>query len=253
MIHEIYANDLVNSLKTTIRKKKTFDKCDHIISISKSTKNDLINLFGIESSKISVVHLGVDLDLYKNSDKNNHIMNAPYILYVGSRDSYKNFKGFIKACSISNQIKNKVKIVAFGGGRFSNCELEMFKSYGFKNNNIINLFGDDNLLSSLYSNALCFVYPSLYEGFGLPPLEAMAAKCPVVTSNSSSMPEVVNDAGIYFDPNNIEEMAEAIEKVIHDKEVSKNLVKAGLDNIKHFSWNKCSVKTFNVYKKLTGM
>lgn len=252
MIHEIFKNDLNNSSKTTKRKKKTFDNCDHIISISQSTKNDMVNLLGVESSKITVIHLGVDLELFQSSSRYKNIINEPYILYVGSRNTYKNFNGFIKACAISRQIKNKVNIVAFGGGSFTSSELEMFKNYGLDNTKILHLSGDDNLLSSLYSNALCFVYPSLYEGFGLPPLEAMAAKCPVVSSNTSSMPEVVNNAGIYFDPTNIEEMSLAIETVIHDNILSEKLINAGLENIKDFSWNKCSIKTLDLYKKLTN-
>jgi glycosyltransferase involved in cell wall biosynthesis len=92
----------------------------------------------------------------------------------------------------------------------------------------------------------------LYEGFGLPPLEAMAAECPVVSSNTSSMPEVINKAGVYFNPNDIDEMCSAIETVILDKDLRSRLINLGLENIKLFSWQKCAFETLNIYKKITG-
>ena len=112
--------------------------------------------------------------------------------------------------------------------------------------------GNDEILASLYASAICLVFPSLYEGFGLPPLEAMAAKCPVVCSNTSSMPEVINDAGIYFNPNSLEEMRSAIESIITDEELRDNIITLGLQNIKNFSWQKCADETLDIYQKVTG-
>ena len=143
-------------------------------------------------------------------------------------------------------------IVAFGGGEFTSRELFEINELGFKDGFVQQLEGSDEILASLYSNAICFVYPSLYEGFGLPPLEAMAAGCPVVSSNTSSIPEVVNKAAVYFDPNNIDEMCSAIEMVVLDESIRSKLVQLGLENIKLFSWQKCAIETLDIYKKITG-
>jgi glycosyltransferase involved in cell wall biosynthesis len=252
MIHELFNGQFPSQDKTTQWKKKTFDRVDHIISISHSTKKDLIELFGIDETKISVVHLGVDLNAFQQPKIENHFKDQSFILYVGSRGGYKNFDGFLKACARSNVIKNKIKIVAFGGGLFSSEEISRINALGFQHGFVQHVGGSDELLASLYASALCFVYPSLYEGFGLPPLEAMAAKCPVLSSNTSSMPEVINQAGVYFDPYNIDEMCSIIETVVLDENLRYELVQLGLKNIKLFSWHKCANETLEIYKKLTG-
>ena len=252
MIHELFSDQFSPRDKTTHWKKKTFERVDHIISISHNTKRDLIELFDIDESKISIAYHGVDLKAFQQPKIKNQFTNQPYILYVGSRGGYKNFDGLLKACAVSNVIKNKIKIVAFGGGRFTSQEISKIKALGFTDGFVQQVGGSDEVLASLYANALCFVYPSLYEGFGLPPLEAMAAECPVVSSNTSSMPEVVNQAGVYFNPNNSDEMCAAIEMVIADEALRSKLIQLGLENIKHFSWQKCATETLEIYKKLTG-
>ena len=167
-------------------------------------------------------------------------------------DSDFSFDGLLKACAISNVIKNKIKIVAFGGGRFSSQEILNINEFGFKDGFVQQVGGNDEVLASLYANALCFIYPSLYEGFGLPPLEAMAGGCPVISSNSSSMPEVVNNAGLYFDPCDLDDMRNAIETVCFSSELRAKLIKAGNENVKKFSWDKCAQKTLAIYEKLAG-
>jgi len=248
MIHELYSEQFSAKDKTTERKKKAFDRVDHIISISHNTKSDLINIFGIDESKISVIHLGVNIDAFQISKNQTIFSNQQYILYVGARSGYKNFKGVLEACSKSKIIKNKIKIIAFGGGSFNKNELQRIYELGFNEGMVEQISGDDQLLSILYTNALCFVYPSLYEGFGLPPLEAMAAKCPVVSSNTSSMPEVINQAGIYFDPLNTDEIIFTLERVITDSNLRSNLIQQGLKNIQKFTWEKCAIQTLQSYK-----
>ena len=252
MIHELYSSNFPSKDKTTYLKKKTFKRVDHIISISSNTKKDLVKLFNIDESKISVVHLGVDLNIFEQYTSSKLKSVTPYILFVGARGEYKNFSGFLKACSSSAIIKNKINILAFGGGDFSKEELLMIEKLGFNDGVIQHVSGDDRALAGFYANALCFVYPSIYEGFGLPPLEAMASGCPVISSNSSSMPEVINNAGEYFDPNIKEEMIYAIEKVITSESRQKELIELGKKNAKLFSWKKCSDETLKIYEKFTG-
>lgn len=149
MIHELFSDQFSPRDKTTQWKKKTFERVDHIISISHNTKRDLIELFGIDQSKISIVHHGVDLKAFQQPKIDNKYKDQSYVLYVGSRGGYKNFDGLLKACSRSVFIKNKVKIVAFGGGRFNSHELGLIKKLGFKAGFVEQVGGTDELLASL--------------------------------------------------------------------------------------------------------
>jgi glycosyltransferase involved in cell wall biosynthesis len=252
MIHEIFPEYFPARDQTTKRKKAAFSRVDHIISVSENTKRDLIDLFGIAEDKISVVHLGVDLSAFMNTSFISNNTSKPYILYVGSRHGYKNFDGFVKAFASSERLKSDFDIVAFGGGSFTNHENVLFKRCGLRHTQIRQISGDDQKLASLYSKAYVFVYPSLYEGFGLPPLEAMASGCPVVSSNTSSMPEVIRDSGEYFIPSAIEDMRSAIERVVYSGQRRSELISLGYENINDFSWQMCAKKTLDVYKKVVG-
>jgi glycosyltransferase involved in cell wall biosynthesis len=156
----------------------------------------------------------------------------------------------LKAVSSSPALKNAFDVVAFGGGAFNAAEQEIIAQLGFEPNTVRQLFGGDHVLGQLYAQARAFVYPSVYEGFGLPPLEAMAHDCPVVTSNSSSMPEVVGDAGEYFDPIDIEAQAQAIESVVFDEQRRGQLIAAGRQRLPLFSWERCASETQVVYQKV---
>ncbi len=251
MVPELF-KDFFEKDETPIKKLRTLKRVDHIFSVSHNTKKDLMELLGINKSKISVVHLGVDLDIFKNHNKEKLNLSQPYILYVGSRKGYKNFNRFLKACSNSIILKNKIKILVFGGEYFDFNELSNIKNLGFSDGNVEHVTGDDKKLAMLYANALCLVYPSLYEGFGLPPLEAMASGCPVVASNTSSMPEIINNAGEFFNPYDIEEIQYAIESLILSNSRREQLILLGYKNIKLFSWSKCAEESLNIYKNLVG-
>ena len=129
-------------------------------------------------------------------------------------------------------------------------ELEEISVLGFLEDQVIQKSGDDDLLGSLYSTARSFVYPSLYEGFGIPPLEAMANQCPVISSKTSSMPEVIGEAAEYFDPTDTDDMKRAIEDVVYSDSYIKKLRQSGKERLTTFSWNKCSRETLNIYKKV---
>ena len=252
MIHELYPEMFSIPDNTTRLKKDTISRVDHIISISESTKRDLIKIFDIEESKISVIHHGVDSSLFENIPGNIKTSEKPYLLYVGTRAGYKNFNGFLKAVASSSLLKKNFDLIAVGN-KFTPIEYKFISSLGFKDSQVRQVpHLTDFHLAQFYSHASAFIFPSLYEGFGLPPLEAMSAGCPVISSNTSSMPEVVRDAAIYFNPYDTEEMASAIEKVVFSEDLKKQLVMLGYENIKNFSLNKCASKTREVYSKLTG-
>lgn len=251
MIHEKFPANFSLRDPAVKYKKLTVGRADHVICISHSTKNDLCAMFNVPEDKISVVHHGFEKfgtypHLFISRDKE----VRPFLLYVGSRGGYKNFEGMLKAVSSSSRLKSTFDVVAFGGGAFSAAEQSMITQFGFGPDAVRQVGGGDDMLGRLYAQARAFVYPSIYEGFGLPPLEAMAHDCPVVTSSSSSMPEVVGDAGEYFDPIDIEAQAQAIERVVFDEHRRSQLIEAGRLRLPLFSWDRCASETQAVYKKV---
>lgn len=251
MIHEIFPDNFSKRDRTTFNKKKSVDRAKHIICISNNTKRDLVEILGINEDKISVVYLGYELSKYQKKPKDFYEKtDKHYLLYVGSRNGYKNFNNFLEGYCLSPYLRNNLSIICFGGGKFSKEEIDNISKYNLSSNSIVYVEGDDALLSSLYQNASVFVYPSLYEGFGLPPLEAMAHDCPVACSNTGSISEVVESAGCFFDPNDPQSISKAIESILLDDSLRKNLINYGRERLKMFSWKKCAEDTLDVYRKV---
>ena len=230
-------------------KKAAIDRADRLICISEQTKSDLIEYMGIDPGKISVVYLGHSGFPIPNPMET--VSNErPYFLYVGNREGYKNFELFVRAFASCSAL-NKLRIVCFGGGRFTLEELKLFASLNLDAERVHQINGDDSVLANLYANAELFVYPSLYEGFGIPPLEAMSCNCPVACSNTSSIPEVVGNAAAYFDPTSLDSMKDSMCKILDDSEFRSTLVARGVERVKLFSWEKCSRETLDVYRSVT--
>ena len=235
---------------TALAKRNSVERADHIICISENTKKDLIDILNVDPNKITVIYHGFSLN---NCSGRPTCLNSskPYILFVGNRGGYKNFERLIQAYSNSSRLKNNFGMLCFGGGQFTNAERKEMSSVGLDEHSIQWASGDDSALKSYYQNASVFVYPSLYEGFGIPLLEAMALGCPVACSNSSSMPEVVGNAAELFDPYESESIAKALETILFSTENSQSLIQRGRERVKSFSWNICSEKTKQVYLSLT--
>lgn len=251
MIHEKFASDFSVNDPTTKYKCFAVSRADHVICISHSTKHDLCELFDVSPEKVSVVYHGFDNFTAANDlTAFACVDNRPYLLYVGNRGGYKNFERMLRAVASCAMIKKELDVVAFGGGAFGAKEHKLILSLGFRPGAVRQIAGGDNLLATLYRGARAFVFPSLYEGFGLPPLEAMAQDCPVITSNTSSMPEVVGLAGEYFDPIDIDAQAEAIRKVVFDEKRRKQLIVAGRFRLNDFSWKRCAEETQQVYRNI---
>ena len=248
MIHELFPSYFPRQKKLSEIKKNAVERADHIICISENTRKDLIELFKIPEEKTSVIYLGFDF-----KDKNNFKLKQPkekIILFVGDRSGYKNFKNLVIAYARNKELKTRFKLVAFGGGPFSYGEKEFFKEIGLSKNNIMHEKGNDQKLIEYYKNSSIFVYPSFYEGFGIPPLEAMSLGCPVACSNAPGIKEVVSDAGVYFDPYSVDSISKTIQSILQDDSLRKVLIKKGEKRIKKFSWEKCSLETYNLYKRL---
>ena len=228
-------------------KKKLFEKVDLIICIFKNTKKDLQQEYSIDASKISVVHLAVN----KNKVfRERSLKTRPFILYVGSRQRYKNFINAIKSYARSSKLKLDFDFVCFGVGNFSKVEEDLFRKLSLDRSRIHYFEGDQLDLNYFYHKARVFIFPSLYEGFGIPLLEAMNMECPIICSDTSCFPEIVNDAAILFNPTDVELLTFKLEKLIYDDQLLLNLKKKGNKNLNNYSWNKCSDETEKLYKKI---
>lgn len=235
-------------------------KARKIIAVSKYTKHDLVTYLGIPEEKIEVIYQGVDLENFKpESEKTRRRKNSPYLLYVGAEIPRKNFAGILKAFKSlkADHVFRNFKLVKVGNAssgwsreKYRNQSLDLVKTLGLENEVIFTGFVDKKELVSYYAGAECFVFPSFYEGFGLPPLEAMACGCPVVTSNSSSLPEVMGNAGLLVDPHNVDEIVAAITKVLTNGYLRNSLRRAGLERAKQFSWQKTAEATLRVYQEV---
>ena len=237
---------------------KGIKRATRIIVVSQATKNDLMHYLGIPDERISVVYLGIDHRLFRPVP--HRIYDTPYILFVGSEHPQKNLAGLVKAF---NQLKreprfNDLKLVKVGtaGGQeadFRGQTMETIDALDISQEVIFADFVPEADLPAYYSGAEVFVLPSLYEGFGFPPLEAMACGCPVITSNTSSLPEVVGEAGIMVNPYDTDSLVEAIRRVLTDDKLRDDMIRKGLEQAKKFSWEKTAQQTQEVYNKVAEL
>jgi len=253
MIYETYPELFSADNKIARQKKILAQKAEKIIAISENTKKDIIKFIGINEDKILVIHLGNSINRQENNLKINTdlLKKLPekYILFVGNRASYKNFNNFSKALIPLFKINKKLNAVCAGGGEFSDKEINFFKTF-----NITDKFRqysvNDSDMTLLYKNALVFVFPSLYEGFGLPILEAFNCGCPVAASNRGSLPEIAGNAAAYFNPEDISSITDAINNIIADDGTKEKMKKNGFEQLKKFSWEKTAEKTLDVYNSI---
>jgi glycosyltransferase involved in cell wall biosynthesis len=249
MVHELFPKMFHRFNYTSYAKKKSCQRADRIIAISESTKKDLINIFDIPSEKIEVTYLGSNF-FDKFSRINPYKHQAPYILFVGTRGLYKNFNKILEIFGRSSILSSSFNLICFGGGQFTKEEQNWISCYGLKN--IVHYkSGSDSTLAQYYAGARALVYPSLYEGFGIPLLEAMGMNCPVICSKQSSLPEVASDAAIYFDPYNIDHIQFTLENVLFDDDALKDISGKGINRCKQFTWEKTAQKTLEVYKSIS--
>lgn len=245
MTYERFSDQFPNKNRMRELKALAARRADHVVCVSENTQKDVIEFLGISKDKTSVIYHGHSFDPHLEIKP--FITDRPYILFVGKRDGYKNFDALLRVYAHSSKLSETHLLICFGGGEFSNEEHRLIKLLGVQESNIIQISGDDELLARLYDGADVFVYPSLYEGFGIPLLEAMALSCPVVCSNTSSFPEVVGDAAVFFDPNDEDSLGEAMEALIYSNELKKSLIRLGIERVKKFTWKKCASETAKRY------
>jgi len=207
-----------------------------VITVSEYSKNDIIKRLNVPGVKIEVIKCAVSDKFLKSI--NNSIPNkyGKYILAISSFSPRKNFEGIVSAFNKLNLMNTKLVMVGCESKHVNNPKLKTM----IQSNNQIIFAGNvsDDELIGLYKNACLFVFPSLYEGFGIPPLEAMACGCPCLVSNTSSLPEICGDAALFCDPYKIEDIADNINRLLNDDILRNRLVSSGLEHIKKFGWQK---------------
>jgi len=250
--------DLKTKLYFNILVQRSIKNADCIITISDSAKKDMVNYLKIEPDKIEIIYAGLDNNFIKiNSEsklknvKIKYNISKDYILHVSFISPRKNLINLIKAFDIfKKNTKEGIQLVIAGGKVWNSKKVfELVKSLKLEKDIIFTDHVPKEDLIILYSYAILFIYPSIYEGFGLPTLEAMSCGCPVITSKLSSLPEVCGDAALYINPYDVEGMAAAILNLTIDDSLKKLLIIKGFKNIKRFDWVKTAIKTLKIYER----
>lgn len=241
---------LTNRVYQKLMINKSCERADKIIAISKNTKKDIMRYTDTSEEKIKVIHHGID-PIFKEELNKGEIQEfkadndlKKRLIYGGNLGKRKNTETLIKAF---NKLELSQYQLVFTG-RNPNSETRKLSE---KNRDIKLLsYLEREELPTLYSSSDLFIYPSLYEGFGIPPLEAMACGTPVITSNTSSLPEVVGDAGIMVDPHDVDALAEEMERVLESDTLQKNMKRKGLKRVKKFSWEKAAKQVIETYQEV---
>lgn len=246
MTYELFPEFFPVNDRTRFIKKKLAHKANHIIAVSENTKKDIIEFYGINDDKISVVHHGASIS---NETKilNNKEFDFKYFLFVGIREGYKNFLFLIHSiCDI--MIHQNINLVCTGQA-FNDKEIKLFEDLNISGR-VLHKYVDNFELSSLYKNAIALIFPSLYEGFGFPIVEAFANDCPVLLSNTDCFREIAGDAALYFNPKCIDEIRSGIFNILKSDYLRKELIAKGKATLGKFSWENSATETLQVYKKV---
>lgn len=225
-------------------------KARHIITVSRFSKNDILSYFKVPSSDITVTYQSIFtgakdvVSIQKYSDK-------PYFLYVGNVYPHKNIEFLVKAFSAFKQEAGRedYQLILVGKNDYFFEKVKSFVKENKVKDVIFTGFVTDTELSSLYQDALCYVFPSLYEGVGLPPLEAMAHSTPVISSDATCMPEILSDAAIYFNPRDVNSLKEGLRHIADNPDVRKELEVRGVQQVAKYSSEQCARDTLAVYEK----
>jgi hypothetical protein len=231
-------------------------RAKRIITISENSKDDIVKFFRLLADKIMVVHLGVEErfrspDIRKEEIRRKYALPQKFILYVGNLSPHKNVQGLIKSyAALPSDMREKYKLVmgvSKSDKYFSHIgkvirEMELIQDVVFTG------FIEEKDLPAVYNMGSLFAFPSFYEGFGLPPLEAMACGCPVVSSNTSSMPEVLGDAALFFNPYHVEEMSLAIKQMLEDDNLRNKFRQKGLERAKFFTFEKMANRILDIFE-----
>jgi glycosyltransferase involved in cell wall biosynthesis len=246
--HERFPEMFRNTRKVIQAKRKLYAEADAIISVSEFSRQELISYYDLDPGKIFTVYHGFEpfaLDSSKSDQGSRPI--RPYLLFVGFRRTYKNFD-FLLESYAESKLLNHYDLVTVGGGEFSSDELKEIKRLGL-DGKVQNLQDVSEVhLAGLYRKAALFVYPSLSEGFGFPPLEAMSQGCPVLASQSSCIPEICGDAAFYFDPTDRSDCIRNLEHALASDASRSIMRERGFQQVKKYQWDETANATYEVYR-----
>jgi glycosyltransferase involved in cell wall biosynthesis len=231
-------------------KRRQYAEADAIICVSESSRRDLLQFYGVDRAKTRVIHHGLARLQGSEAAAAELRGQAPgeYLLFVGRRAAYKNFNGLLRAFRATGLHKSML-LLAAGGGPLTSEERALAEELGVASSLVVLPQMADTLLAEAYAGATLFVYPSWCEGFGFPPLEAMAAGCPALVSNTSSLPEICQDAPFYFNPQNEGSFERALLEAMNDDKARQRARERGTRVAARYSWQKCGAETLALYRE----
>ena len=250
-VHDLIPELIYKDWRTRHNRKQVLRRANAIIAVSENTKRDLLRLYDVPEEKIRVIYHGFTPSVAPSEsavceETVADFQRSPYILFVGKRNGYKNFEWFVRA--VAPLLRDGLRLICTGS-KFTDTERRLFASVHIEKV-VEQRFLNDAELRAAYANAVAFVYPSLYEGFGIPILEAFDAGCPVILSRASCFPEVAGDAALYFEPCDDKTLRDNIMALANDKNLRTQMIAKGLSRRATFSWSTCAEQTASVYKSL---
>lgn len=243
MIYEIFFPEEKKSIDW---KRQAVEAADSIVTVSETTRRDVLRFYDLDPSQVEVIHLGAPSILTGEPIVSPH---ARYVLYIGNRTAYKNYSAFVEGLAPLLKRDPSLNVVCGGGPPFNQGELRDIEKLGI-GRQVRHVMVTEESLPELYRNALAFVFPSLYEGFGLPALEAMANLCPAILSDRASLPEVGGSAALYFDPEDSDGMRSVVESVIYDQDCRADMVRRGRARAAEFPWDRTADEYKAIYREL---
>lgn len=249
-VHDLIPEMIGKSLRVRKNRKQVLERADAVIAVSENTKKDILRLYDISEEKIHVIYHGylshIGEEDVRNLPIRDLVPESPYIVFVGKRGGYKNFNWFLQ--SIVPLLRKGLGLICTGLP-FSHDEQLMLERARVSDRVWQKFYSDDEM-EFVLGQALAFVYPSAYEGFGIPILDAFANRCPVILSRASCFPEVAGDAALYFDLGDTIGLQDQILKLLKNRSLRQDLIEKGMRRKSLFSWEKCVVQTVAVYHKV---
>ena len=244
-VHDLIPEMLQGNKRVARCRAQLLREASHVIAVSENTKRDVVSLYGIPKEKISVIYHG-----YMPSKNTSSAMMDdipwPYLLFVGKRAGYKNFRFFIEA--VAPILREKGIGLFCTGSAFTDNEKTMLAKLGVEKK-VMQRFVSDSELTALFANATAFVYPSVYEGFGIPILDAFNSGCPVILSNCSCFPEVAGDAALYFDKGDAVSLRTNVVELMKESVLRGELIDKGHKRLASFSWERCALEVSELYRQ----
>lgn len=232
------------------RKRRLYQRADGILCVSEASRADLLHYYDVDPDKVAVVHHGFR-SLESAQEDKHPLGGRPYLLYVGSRASYKNFQALLRAMVAGDAPADMALLVA-GGGPWLPEELKRLQALDLEGRVRLLPKVKEAELAAVYRHASLLVYPSLYEGFGFPPLEAMSLDCPVLVSRTSSLPEICGEAAFYFDPADPSALGAQLAALLGNEEIMRSKLELGRVQVQRYTWRSAADATFAFYRQCLG-